>query len=98
MAVARNQYNPDFVVAPGSVLKERLEVQGISQAELARRCGRSVKLTSEIIAGKAPLEPETALQFEKVLGVDASIWTGIETSVQIHRGPEAGLRKCSSKP
>ena len=82
-----NQYNPDYVVAPGSVLKERLEVRGISQAELARRCGRSAKLISEIIAGKAPLEPETALQLEKVLGVDASIWTGIETSVQIHRSP-----------
>ncbi len=85
MAVTRSQYNPDYAVSPGAVLKERLEVLDISQAEFARRCGRSAKLISEIISGKAPLEPETVLQFEKVLGVDASIWSGIETNYQIHR-------------
>ena len=78
-------FKPDYTVAPGSVLKERLEVQGISQAEFARRCGRSAKLISEIIAGKARIEPQTALQFEKVLGVDASIWIGIDSIYQIHR-------------
>ncbi len=85
MATAINQYRPDYAVPPGWVLEERLEVQGISHAEFARRCGRSAKLISEIIAGKAPLEPETALQFEKVLGVDASIWLGIEADYQRHR-------------
>ena len=73
---------------PGGVLGERLEVQGISHAEFARRCGRSPKLISEIIAGKAPLEPETALQFEKVLGVDASVWLGIESDYKLHRARE----------
>lgn len=70
-------YRPDYTVPLGWVLEERLEVQGISHAEFARRCGVSPKLIGEIIAGKAPLEPETALQFEKVLGVDASIWLGL---------------------
>ena len=85
MVAANHQFKPDYTVAPGSVLKERLEVQGISQAEFARRCGRSAKLISEIIAGKARIEPQTALQFEKVLGVDASIWIGIDSIYQIHR-------------
>jgi len=85
MAPATNQYQPDYAVPPGWVLQERLEVNGLSHAEFARRCGRSAKLISEIIAGKAPIEPETALQFEKVLGVDASIWLGIESSFQLHR-------------
>ena len=85
MARAINQYRPDYAVPPGWVLGERLEAQGISRAEFARRCGRSPKLISEIIAGKAPLEPETALQFEKVLGVDASIWLGIESDYRLHR-------------
>lgn len=88
MATATNQFRPDYAVPPGWVLEERLEVQGISHAEFARRCGRSPKLISEIIAGKAPLEPETALQFEKVLGVDASIWLGIEADYQLHRARE----------
>ncbi len=89
MATATNQFRPDYAVPPGWVLEERLEVQGISQAEFARRCGRSPKLISEIIAGKASLEPETALQFEKVLGVDASILLGIEADYQLHRARES---------
>ena len=88
MARAINRYRPDYAVPPGWVLGERLEVQGISHAEFARRCGRSSKLISEIIAGKAPLEPETALQFEKVLGVDAGIWLGIESEYRLHRARE----------
>ena len=76
----RNQYDPGYSVPPGWVLEERLEVQGVSHAEFVSRCGLSPKLLSEIVSGKARLEPETALQFEKVLGVDASLWLGIESS------------------
>lgn len=85
LARAIDQHRQDSAVPPGWCLKERLEVQGISHAEFARRCGRSATLISEIIAGKAPLEPETALQFEKVLGVDANIWLGIEVEYRLHR-------------
>ena len=96
MATATNQYKPDYAVPPGWLLEERLEVQGISHAEFARRCGRSPKLISEIIAGKAPLEPETALQFEKVLGVDASIWLGIESDYQLRRAREAEAKDAAA--
>ena len=92
MTTATNQYHPDYAVPPGWVLRERLAVERISQAEFARRCGRSAKLISEIISGKAPLEPETALQFERVLGVDASIWLGIESDYQLHRAREGRRR------
>ena len=89
MATTTNEYTPDYAIPPGWVLDERLEALEITHAEFARRCGRSPKLISEIIAGKAPLEPGTALQFEKVLGVDASIWLGIEAAYQLHRAREA---------
>ena len=96
MATATNQFSPDYAVPPGWVLEERLEVEGISHAEFARRCGRSPKLISEIISGKAPLEPGTALQFEKVLGVDASIWLGIESEYQLHRAREAEAQNAAA--
>ena len=86
------RYEPDYAVPPGWLLKERLEVHGISQAEFARRCARSPKLISEIIAGKAPLEPATALQFEKVLGVHADIWLGTEAAYRLLLAREAELR------
>ena len=78
MATITNQYRPDYAVSPGEILDERIKAQGISQAELARRRGRSAKLISEIINGKAPLKQEVALQLEKALNVDASIWLNIE--------------------
>ena len=83
MGTLTNQYQPDYAVPPGWVIEERLAVNGISHAEFARRCDRSAKLISEIISGKASIEPRTALQFEKVLGVDASIWLGIEADYQL---------------
>ncbi len=89
MATAKNHFIPDYSVPPGWLLEEYLEVKEMSQAELARRCGRSPKLISEIISGKAPLEPETALQLEKVFGMDASIWLGIESEYQLHRARKA---------
>ena len=93
MATESKTYRPAYAVSPGSVVAERLEAYGISHAEFARRCGRSAKLISEIIAGKAPLEPETALQFEKVLGVDAGIWLGIETDYQLHKAREVDAKQ-----
>jgi HTH-type transcriptional regulator/antitoxin HigA len=96
MATRTNEYRPDYAVPPGWVLQERLEAYGISHAEFARRCGRSPKLISEIIAGKAPLEPETALQFEKVLGVDASVWLGIEADHQLHKVREASEERAAA--
>ena len=91
--MATNQYRPDYAVPPGWVLAERLSAQGISRAEFARRCDRSAKLISEIVSGKAPIEPKTALQFEKVLGVDAGIWLGIEADYRLHQTREAEARE-----
>ena len=93
MTTAIYEYEPDYAVPPGWVLEERLDAHRISHAEFARRCGRSAKMISEIIAGKAPVEPRTALQFEKVLGVDASIWLGIESDYRLHQEREAETRR-----
>lgn len=97
MATATNQYQPGYAVPPGWLIEERLTALGISHAELARRCGRSAKLISEIISGKAPIAPKTALQFEKVMGLDASIWLGIAADYRLHQAvaedaPERGGR------
>ena len=93
MTTKTNQYHPDYAVPPGSILKEYLEARGLSRAEFARRCGRSAKLISEIIAGKAPVTPETAREFEKVSGVDADIWLGIEKDYQLYRARKSEAKK-----
>ena len=85
MEVLPNRFDPDYSVPPGWILEEHLEARGISHAEFAHRSGCSPKLVSDIISGKAPLEPKMALQFEKILGLDASIWLGIEANYRLHQ-------------
>src|SRR5438876_10040477 len=76
----QNQYAPDTVSAPGETLEELLESRGMSQAELAERTGRPKKTINEIIKGKAAITPETAIQFDRVLGIPASFWMTREQS------------------
>lgn len=78
-----NAYNPDYPIPPGWVLEEHLEAKGWSQNTFAEKCGRSTKLISQIVSGHAPIEPQTAIEFERVLGMDASIWMNLETSYRL---------------
>lgn len=77
-------YDPDYAEPPGTLIQEYLDQLDISGRELARRCGRSAKLIAEIVAGKAPLEPETALQLERVLELSASISLRMEAAYRLH--------------
>lgn len=78
--VLRNQYAPDEVSPPGETLVEVLQSRGMTQADLAERTGRPTKTINEIVKGKAALTPETALQFELVLGIPASFWNNRESA------------------
>ncbi len=71
----KNEYTPDVVSPPGATLADKLEEIGMSQAELANRTGRPKKTINEIIEGKAPITPETALQFKRVLNIPARFLT-----------------------
>jgi HTH-type transcriptional regulator / antitoxin HigA len=84
MTHIQRTYQPDYVPPPGKMLEEFIEARELSARELARRCGRSAKLVVEILAGKAPIEPETAMQLERVLGMDASVWLNMEAAYRLH--------------
>jgi plasmid maintenance system antidote protein VapI len=56
----------------------------MSQAELAERTGRPKKTINEIIKGKAMITSETAIQFERVLGVPASFWIRRDADYRAH--------------
>lgn len=88
MIESANTYKPDYAIIPGWILEEHLEARGLSQKTFAKYCGRSSKLISNIIAGIAPIEPKTALEFERVLGMDASIWLNIEASYRLFLAKE----------
>ena len=86
-----NVYTPDVVSPPGETLLEVLESRRMSQAELAERAGRPKKTINEIIKGKAAITAETAIQFERVLGIPASFWIAREQNYResIARAKEA---------
>jgi HTH-type transcriptional regulator / antitoxin HigA len=96
-----NEYSPDSVSPPGETLVDILEARAMSQADLAERTGRPKKTINEIIKGKAMITSETAVQFERVLGVPATFWTTREGHYRAHLATveeEKELRKHTSWP
>lgn len=79
------KYEPDYAVAPGEILEETLLSRRIQKADLAERCGLSAKQMSLIISGKALVTPETAINFERALGVSANIWNNLEAKFRLHQ-------------
>src|SRR5689334_16645832 len=73
---------PDYAIPPGETVLEVMESLGLTQSELAERTGRPKKTINEIIKGKAAITHETALQFERVLGVPAGFWSNLENAYQ----------------
>lgn len=72
-------WSPDWAVHPGEYLEEHLDVRGWTQAEFVRLSGLNKKLVSDIINQKNPVSPDTAVVLERVLGVKAYIWTGLQS-------------------
>ena len=65
---------------PGEMLlDEFLKPLGISQSALAARLGVSFPRLNEIIRKKRSLTPDTALRLERVLGMPADFWLGLQT-------------------
>ena len=75
-------FKPDYAVPPGEILKEELGARGMSQAELAERTGLARKTLNEIIKGKAPITPDTALKLERVFSLPAQFWMNLEQRFQ----------------
>lgn len=78
----------DYAVTPGEILDEILRAKRMSKISLADRCGLTPKTISLMIAGKAPVTPETAIQFERVLGMAASVWNNLECTYRLFRAKQ----------
>ena len=80
MKSAKNQYNPDYAVPPGWVLKEHIAVLGLSQGEFASRCGYAPDVISEIIDCKERIDQRLAAALGRETGLSESIWLGLEST------------------
>ena len=75
---ANEHWQPDWATHPGEHLAEYLEERAMSQADFARVAGMTPKLVSTIVNGENPVTPDTAIKLERVLGLKAGIWLGIQ--------------------
>lgn len=76
---------PDIAIPPGQILLDELTERGMSQAEFARRMDRPLAAINEIVNGTKQITPSTAIQFERVLGIPAHIWIGLERDYRFNK-------------
>jgi HTH-type transcriptional regulator/antitoxin HigA len=76
------EYSADYAIPPGETLRETIETLDLSQTEVARRTGLSLKHLNQIVQGNAPISHETALALERVTGVPARFWDSLEANYQ----------------
>jgi addiction module HigA family antidote len=60
------------------LLEEFVKPLELTQTELALRLGVSFPRLNEIIKAKRSITPDTALRLEKVLGMSAEFWLGLQ--------------------
>ena len=69
-----------IAIPPGMTIKEVLEDRHMTQKELATRMDMSEKHISKLINGEVPLTQDVAIRLERVFGVEASFWNGLEAN------------------
>ncbi len=79
----KNKYLPDYAVHPGEYLEEIIESRKLKKENIAKRCGLSDKQISRILGKHANISSNTALAFEKTLGVSAAIWNNMNARYQL---------------
>jgi HTH-type transcriptional regulator / antitoxin HigA len=78
-STSANAFRPTYAVPPGETLVELLDQRAMTQTDLARRLGVSLKHTNQVIKGAASISAELSLGLEKVLDVPASFWLNRES-------------------
>jgi antitoxin HigA-1 len=71
---------------PGEMLLEEfIKPLGITQVKLAERLGISRIRLSEIVREQRGVTPDTALRLEKVLGMSADFWLGLQMKWDLYQ-------------
>lgn len=81
--VIKHEVHSDLPIPPGEYLAEVIAELGMTKDELARRMNRPAAKLSAIFAGDKAITSDTALQLEKVVGVPAHIWAGLEADYRL---------------
>lgn len=71
-------FRPTYVVPPGVTVADLLEEHDMTQTQLAKRLGVTLKHVNQVVNGGASISAELALGLEKVFRVPADFWLSRE--------------------
>lgn len=90
-----NHWEPDYAVPVGEVLAEYMHTRGMHVANVAHGCGVSVEHIRGILCGAEPLDDGIARHLERIFGLDASVWIGIDKRYWQHKKEPNNARVCT---
>jgi HTH-type transcriptional regulator/antitoxin HigA len=73
-----DEFQPDWVSAPGDTVADILEVRNLPTAEFARRIGHTLARTRDLLDGGEPITNDLAQKLHEVLGASAAFWINRE--------------------
>ncbi|MFH1665554.1 MAG: HigA family addiction module antitoxin [Candidatus Omnitrophota bacterium] len=76
--MGKSEYRPNIAVHPGKTLAETIDALNMTQVEFAERTGLTKKTVNEIIQGKNPITPDSAIKFAAVFGTSSSFWNNLQ--------------------
>ena len=83
-----NNMTSSMLIHPGEMIKDEIIARGITQKELAKQMGVSYTVFNEILNGKRPVTTEYALLMEAALGINASIWIGLQADYNMQKAKQ----------
>lgn len=81
--MTEKRIHSNLAIPPGEFLEEVLEDLVMTKEEFSNRMNRPSAKLSLIFSGAKAITPDTAIQIEKVTGVPAHIWTGLEADYRL---------------
>ncbi|WP_316750442.1 HigA family addiction module antitoxin [Pedobacter gandavensis] len=76
---------------PGIFLLEEIEERKLMKKELARELGVLPNNLSQIFTGKRNISITLALKLEKVLGISAEYWIGLQTAYDLQEARKEAM-------
>ncbi len=75
-------YKAPVAIHPGETLNEILKSENMSQKQLASRTGLHHVTISNILAGKDPISPDTAIKLSMVFGLSEGFWNNLQKNYE----------------
>src|SRR4051795_9700996 len=83
MAVMSDQsFRPNYISPPGETIADLLDEREMTQTELSKRLGVTLKHVNQVVNGGASISADLALGLEKVFRVPAHFWLNRESLYQ----------------